>query len=287
VARDLELSASLSEMGSQSGKQLRVPSARSRVSLRILFLGIFIAFLVTACVPEKHGQSSEVNDGSDSASEPAKAPEFPSRGEVPSALLVDGLVYDMTFRPADQSYWTPPRAQAKCAAKGIVKSVGTSRLSALGYRPGTPGAALNDIALTDAERSQVVDQFSECVDLVQGIAAVFFGDGRLSTRSAICMAKGLGDQGLLRPFVQAWAFGRATDPLAEGGALATAMLAQADVCISPTALNWPDVRLPGTDPLIDSDSPGGSGNSAYPADRPDGSGNTPPVTITPQTTAAP
>jgi len=261
-------------MSPQWGKKLRVHrtavpgrQAGTQVFL-LLWLGVCAAVLLSGCVPEKRGAASEVNDGSDSALEVARAPEFPGRGEVPSALLVDGLVYDMTTRPADQAYWTPPSSQARCAAQGIVKGIGASRLSALGYRAGTPGAALNDIALTDPERSIVVDQFSNCVDLVQGVAAVFFGNGRISTRSASCMAKGLGDQGLLRPFVQAWASGGATDPLAQNGELATALLAQAGVCISPTALNWPDVRLPNSDPLIDSDAPGGSANSAYPADRP-------------------
>ena len=281
-------------MGSQGSNKLGVhPGSRAgtrpKFSLRLfigLCVGLSLIGLVSGCVPEKRGDSSEVNDGSDSGREAASAPEFPAEGEVPEGLLVDGLVYDMTTRPTDQVYWTPPSAQARCAAKGIVHEIGPSRLSALGYRAGTPGAALNDIALTADEREIVVDQFSECVDLVQGIAAVFFGDGRISTRSATCMAKGLGDQDLLRPFVQAWAFGGATDPLAENGELATALLAQADVCISPTALNWPDVRLPGADPLIDSDSPGGSGNSASPADRPDTAATAPP-TAAPPTTAAP
>lgn len=234
----------------------------------LLGLGLCAAILISGCVPEKRGSASEVNDGSDSATDVTTAPEFPDQGEVPVALLIDGLVYDMTNRPADQVYWTPPSSQARCAAQGIVSGVGQTRLSALGYRAGTAGSGLNDIALTDIERAIVVDQFSECVDLVQGIAAVFFGDGRISTRSATCMAQGLSDQDMLRPFVEAWAFAGATDPAAENGKLATALLAQADVCISPTALNWPDVRLPGTDPLIDSDAAGGSSGSASPEDRP-------------------
>jgi hypothetical protein len=273
-------------MGLQWGKRLRIWRALRAGALSFLCAGLCLSVVAAGCVPEKRGASAEVDDGSDSAREVTKAPEFPGEGEVPSALLVDGLVYDMTTRPSDQVYWTPPSAQARCAAEGIVESIGPSRLSVLGYRSGTPGAALNDIALTDAERTVVVDEFTKCVDLVQGIAAVFFGDGRISTRSATCMAKGLGDQDLLRPFVQAWAFGGATDPLAENGTLATALLAQADVCISPTALNWPDVRLPGTDPLIDADAPGGSASSASPADRPVSLPTTAaPAQVTPTTAA--
>ncbi|MTA64638.1 MAG: hypothetical protein F2518_09830 [Actinobacteria bacterium] len=273
-------------MSSQWGKELRVHAARRALMLSCLSAGLCLSMLVSGCVPEKRGASAEVNDGSDSAREVSQAPEFPDEGEVPSALLIEGLVYDMTSRPADQVYWTPPSSQARCAAERIVKKIGPSRLSVLGYRAGTPGAALNDIELTDAERTIVVDAFTSCVDLVQGIAAVFFGDGRISTRSATCMAKGLADQDLLRPFVQAWAFGGATDPLAENGTLATALLAQADVCIAPTALNWPDVRLPGTDPLIDSDAPGGSSSSASAADRPvEASTTSAPAQVTPTTAA--
>jgi len=230
--------------------------------------GLLVAFaVVTACIPSNRGEVSEIDDGSDSARRPSAPPVFPSAGEVPPDLLVEGLVYDFTTRPRDQDYWSPPSAQAECAATAIVGGIGASRLSTLGYRAVTPGASLNDIALTEAERGLVIDEFMGCVDMVEGVASVLFGDGRLRTTAATCVARGLDDQQQLRPFVDAWIFGRAVDPFANDSALATALLSQSQICISSSAFNWPNVRLPEDDPLIDSDAPAGSSSSAFEDDR--------------------
>lgn len=239
--------------------------ARVRRAFPLVCIGVVL--LATACVPSNHSGVSEVDDGTDSARETATAPVFPAEGEISENLLIKGLVYDFTTRPRDQDYWSPPTAQAKCAATAIVKGIGASRLSTLGYRVATPGASLNDIALNDTERTTVIDEFGGCVDMEQGVAALLYGDGRMTTQAATCVAKGLGSQNMLRPFVEAWAFGRAVDPFASNAAFASALLSESQICISETAFNWPSIRLPEDDPLIDSDAPAGSADSPYVDDR--------------------
>jgi hypothetical protein len=226
-----------------------------------------VALVAPACVPEERGPRAEVDDGSDSARPDRAAPEFPAQGEVPAELLVEGLVYDLTERPRDQDYWSPSTPEAQCAAQGIVDGIGASRLSTLGYRVATPGASLNDIGLSDDERVVVVDRVMDCVDMVEGVASVLFGDGRIRADAATCVAEGLSDRDMLRPFVEAWAFGRALDPFASDAVFASTLLAAANVCIADADLNWFDLRLADDEPLIDSDLPGGASGSAYVDDR--------------------
>src|SRR5690606_33993311 len=57
--------------------------------------------------------------------------------------------------------------------------------------------------------------------------------------------------------------GRAVDPFEEGSDLASLVLGHADVCISDTAFNWPDLRFPDEDPIINSDDPAGTRSSPY------------------------
>jgi hypothetical protein len=105
--------------------------------------------------------------------------------------------------------------------------------------------------------------------MVEGVASVLFGDGRLPNEAALCVAKGLGDHQMLRPFVEAWAFGRAVDPFASDSAFATTLIAEAQVCIADDAFAFPKLRFPDDEPLIDADAPGGSSSSAHPDDRRD------------------
>lgn len=254
-------------------------SGARRVRRAVALGALALSLIATACIPQDHGKIGEVDDGTDSAKVSTGPPEFPVTGEISPELLVEGLVYDFTTRPRDQDYWSPPTAEATCAATGIVDAIGAPRLSSLGYRVATPGASLNDIGLTDAERNTVVDEFSGCVDMVEGVASLLFGDGRIPTEAAMCVAKGLGDLQMLRPFVEAWAFGRAVDPFASDSAFATALIAESQVCIANDAFTWPKLRFPDEEPLIDSDAPGGSASSNHPDDRRE-TGNTTTTTST-------
>ena len=250
----------------------------------VLAVGVLVGS--AACVPEERGPVADVDDGSDSARDDAAPPEFPGQGEIPSDLLVEGLVYDFTTRPRDQDYWSPPTPQARCAAQGIVDTITPGRLSQLGYRVATPGASLNDIALTDEEHTVVVDKVMECVDMVEGVASVLFGDGRIPTSAAVCVAEGLDRNGMLRPFVEAWSFGRPVDPFAGDAAFASIFISAANACVADTAFNWPDVRVTDDEPLIDSDLPAGSTGSAYADDRKDDTSATAPPNGAPTTTPA-
>jgi hypothetical protein len=262
--------------------------AAARLGRMLVVGGLVVGLGASACsMPQSRSEPREVDDGSDSAKAEGQVPVFPAEGEVPAELLVAGLTYDLSTRPRDQNYWTPSTAEARCTAEGIVAGIGAPRLSQLGYRVDTPGASINDVALSDAERTVVIDSFSSCVDMVEGVASLLFGDGRLPNRAAICVAEGLGRDDMLRPFVEAWAFGRAVDPFAADAAFGTALLDEANVCISGAAFDWPDVRLPDDDPLIDSDAAGGTSRSPYVDDRrPTGDSPAPTVATAPPATPA-
>lgn len=223
--------------------------------------------LNAACADK--GPAAEVDDDTDSSRTELVAPVFPDDGPVPRALMVDGVVFDLTNRPVDLSYWAAPTEQAQCAAEAIVDAVGVDRLAQLGYRPGVPGASLNDIELSDDERNQVVDAVGGCVDMVEAVAAMFYGDGRLAPTVASCLAEGLEADDQLRPFVVAVVFGTSVDPFADDGALASAMLDQSVVCVPEDAFDWSDLDLPDSDPVLDADSPGGVSGSPFVDDQPD------------------
>ncbi|MHB1138466.1 MAG: hypothetical protein ACYC2O_05865 [Microthrixaceae bacterium] len=250
----------------------------------VLALGLIAG--TTACIPDERGPVDDIDDGSDSARAETSPPEFPIQGEIPADLLVDGIVYDLTTRPRDQDYWSPSTPEARCAAKGIVEGIGPGRLSQLGYRVATPGASLNDIALTDDEHVVVVDRVMGCVDMVEGVASLLFGDGRIPTNAAVCVAEALGERDMLRPFVEAWSFGRPVDPFAGDAAFASIFVSAANVCVADTAFLWPDVRVADEEPLIDADLPAGSTGSAYADDRKDNAPTTTPTSAVPTTAPA-
>jgi hypothetical protein len=223
--------------------------------------------LLVGCMPQDKGAADEVGDGLTEA--PAAPPKFPDTGPVSAELLVEGLVYDFTSAPTDLNLWTPPADQARCAAQKIVQALGAPRLSELGYRPATSGASLNDIDLSVAERTSVAQQFSACVDLTEGIAGLLMGDGHMESSQALCITKGLASQGLLQPFVEAWAFGRETDPFEDDGALATALISYSKVCLPNDAFTWNDADLPGDDDVQGTGVGSGTTTSTVPG-TPDG-----------------
>ncbi|HTO01674.1 MAG TPA: hypothetical protein VL068_13475 [Microthrixaceae bacterium] len=233
-----------------------------------LVLAVVLMGLISSCVPSRTSNTEAVKSRTHLIEGDIKPPAFPTTN-VPKPLLIEGLTYDFAVRPLDQDYWTPSKAEAKCAAKAIVERIGAQRISDLGYRVNTPGASINDIALTDDERAAVVDEFGRCVDMQEALAALFFGKGRIRSRAATCLSQVLASKGLLPKFVDAWIFGGAVDPFASNAALASALSTGSQVCINANDLNWPDLSVPGSDQgLIDSSAPAGSSSSAYSDDRP-------------------
>jgi len=265
----------------------------SRVRRLLPALAMVVAACLVACVPTETTGVAEVDDGGDAGAPDRPAPTFPD-GDVPAGLVVDGLAHDLTTKPRDQDYWAPKAAEARCAAEQIVDVLGSDRIVQLGYRPGTPGASINDLALEDPEREAVVDAVAGCVDLVQAVGSILYGAGRIPASAASCVARGMGEAGA-RPILEAWVSGRAVDPFEEGSPFASLLLGNAQVCIADTALDWPDVRFPDDDPIINSDRPAGTSDSPYTddarrratatPDRTEGdggtSGTTPPTTTTP------
>ncbi len=249
---------------------------RSTVGSRHLpwLVGLVVLVVLTAaCIPTESGAPTEVGDDVEEAVE-SGAPVFPD-GEVSDELVADGLVFDLTTRPSAADYWALPEAEGECVADAILDDVGAARLLALGYRPGTPTAALSQLELTDAERADVVAAVEECVDMAEAVASIFFGDGRMRASAATCLADGLSERDQMTPFATAVVFGQAVDPFSSDGALASALLQQAAVCVPDGAFNWSGVELPGEDPVIDSNAPPGVSGSPYPADQPTTTGEGP------------
>lgn len=243
-------------------------AVRRRQSVKALFVGVAVcigALGATGCLPQERGKVSEVAD----AGTAAKPPKFPATGPVSRALLIEGLVYDFTAKESSLDLWVPPTPQATCAATSIVDTLGTPRLSELGYRPGTSGASLNDIDLTDAEREVVALKFASCVDMTDAIASVFMGDSHMEANEATCLADGLAKQDLLVPFARAWAFGRTVNPAADGGEMAKAIMALASVCLPSDAFTWNDTNLPGDDQVQGRGATSGTSTSTVPG-TPDG-----------------
>ncbi len=221
---------------------------RSRPA-RLGAAGLLVALALvagTGCVPTKAESAREVDDGSGFAPPGRTPPVFPSSGPVPVDLLVAGLVFDLTDAPADRNLWVPDEAQATCAARSIVDSIGAARLSELGYRPGTDGNGLNQIALTAAERRTVAERFAACVDLADAVGTILMGNDQMTGAQASCIAGQLRERDLLLAFADAWAFAENVDPFAGDGQLAEALLTGSQVCLGEDAFDWLDADLPGS-----------------------------------------
>lgn len=247
----------------QTGRARRGCSCRrGAIALpSILLLFPVLAALLVGCADR--GPTTQVDDGPDAIRSQQTAPEFPEDGRASRDLLVQGIVFDLTHGPQDSSFWAAPTAEARCVAESVVDDLGEARLNELGYRPGESGSSLNDIGLSDEERNLVVDRVQECLDVADAVAAMFFGNGRMGSNVASCLADGLEKRGQLRPFVVAIAFGRSVDPSADGGALASALLDQATICVPSGAFNWTGLNLPGGPVVLDSDAAGGMPGSPY------------------------
>lgn len=225
-------------------------------------IGMFvIVVLAGACVPKDLHDPTEVGGAQDVVSEP---PVFPKTGQVPSELLVEGLLYDFSTNEVDLDLWVPRPDEARCAAESIVE-VFAVQLSDLGYAPGVTGAGINDIGLSADQRAAVAELFLACVDSEEMLGSMFLGGDHMAPSEAMCMARGLADTELPDAFVNAWMSGRGFDPIGEDGANANLILQYANVCLPATAFLWNGLQLPGVDPEQgDSITEGGSGDSTTP-----------------------
>jgi hypothetical protein len=201
---------------------------------------------MTACIPQNKGEAAEVDDENAPGTEP---PAFPETGRVPDDLLVDGLVWDFTNAPADLNLWVPSDAEARCAAEKIVADLG-DRVSDLGYLPDTSGASLNDIALTQTERQAITSLFESCIDRSQAMASLLLGQRSMTAEDADCMADGLVEAGVMTQIIEAWAFGEQVDPYRDDGAVASALVSYANICLGETAFFWLGVDLPGDEDVV-------------------------------------
>lgn len=232
----------------------------------MVFAAVAAATVLAAGCADR-GPTSTVSDGADVERPGLTVPSFPDGEPASRDLLVQGLVFDLTNRPDDASFWSVPTAEATCAAESIVDDLGEDRLNELGYRPGAAGSSLNDIGLSDDERTRVADRVEGCVDMAEAVAAMFFGDGRMRSNVATCLADGLDRRGQLRPFVVAISFGQAVDPFAGDSGLAAALLDQSVICVPEGAFRWDGLTLPGGATVLNADAPAGMPGSPYLADQ--------------------
>ncbi len=245
-------------------------SSRPRRVTAAVVAACLIGVFVTSCVPRNTRDTAVVDDATRLIKGVAKPPVFPT-SNVPRDLLIEGLTYDFGVGPLDPDYWTPKVKEAECAAEAIVDRIGAERISSLGYRVDTPGASLNDVALTPEEREAVVEEYTRCVDMQEALAALLFGDGRIRARASTCVSQIISTKGLLPQFARAWIFGEAVNPFAEDAQLASALSAASQVCVNADDVKWPDLTVPESDEgLIDSAATPGSRSSAYADDRPSG-----------------
>lgn len=221
-----------------------------------------LVVLVAGCVPSNRGEAREVDDNG--AADP---PAIEVGDELDRDALVAALAVDLADRPDDLDFWVPTQSEAACASERIVDGIGSDRLWGLGYRPATDGSSLAALELSGDERPIVVAAFVECVDQNEAIAQILFGGGRMPASVATCMADGLESVGQLEPFVAAAALGGPVDPFANDAALATALSTQAAICIPEDAFDWPDLRLPGRNPILDATSEGGTTGSRFEDDQ--------------------
>ena len=221
--------------GAAGGRGPGATLGRVRRLTALLTVAALVAVLAGACFPQTKGPLKELDpDGRD-----APAPTFPASGDVTDAMVVDGLVYDFTRAPQGIDLWVPSASQSRCAAKKIVTAFGADRLVDLGYRPGTPDAALNRLDLSSTERSTVASSFIACVDVEQAVGSLLAGNNLMPGKSAACVARGLKEGGQLEPFVTAWAFREPVDVFGgENGGLASAVLSYSDVCLADSSFNW-------------------------------------------------
>lgn len=246
---------------------------RLRARLPLLRLCAVVAALTVsaaACVPTEHGAVEEFDLDEDATS--LTAPEFPD-GAVPDDLVVAGLVYELSSRPADLAFWAPSPKEARCVADEILDTVGSDRLTSLGFRPGTDGGSLADLAFDDTERSTIGTAFAGCVDLAEAVATLFFGGGRMSASAARCVATTLDQSGQLANFASGWVIGEPTDPFAGDTPLSRSLVDAATICIAEDAFDWPDLVLPGGPDILDLTRSAGQSGSATA-----GAGQQPPTT---------
>lgn len=229
----------------------------------MILVGVMIAAQVTGCVPRKQANTAEVGPKTAAtSSKPPKLSANPSPDQVESALR-----FDLSGRPDDQDYWAPSPDEARCAAKKIVTDIGAERLAQLGYQPGTPGAGLVNIALSDEERAKALGSIESCVNMKEAVTAMFFGRGRISTTAASCMAEVLDKAGIIPVLFASWMDSKPIDALANDAKVADTLSAGAQVCLNPNDLNWPTLRSPvDGQTVIDADAPGGASNSNRPDD---------------------
>lgn len=197
-------------------------------------------------MPSNTRDATELADGSGFVPAGRTAPVFPASGLVSPELLVAGIVFDLTDAPVERNVWVPDEPSATCAAEGIVEGLGAERLSELGYRPGTEGNGLNEIALTTAERDVVAERLAGCLDLRDAIGTLLMGNDQMSGADAACIAESLQQRGVLARLAEAFAFAENLDPLAVDGAFGDALLTGASVCVGEGAFDWLDVDLPGS-----------------------------------------
>ena len=132
------------------------------------------------------------------------------------AGLVESLTDHLSQVGPNLNEWAPPRDEAECAARKVVKQLGVDRLLDLGYDTQRGRLALQ---WTDDEKVKVTNILSGCIDVAQGLLSIFSAYDKLDVPAAACLTRGIDRRGLDRDFVSGILDGTSPDPFARDNQL--------------------------------------------------------------------
>jgi hypothetical protein len=189
---------------------MKTTTIRTACAVAALVLGM------TACgdddETEGDAPAAAEADGADDTAAPTTA-EATEATDAPAGdgSLVSALADNMMEEAAVGGSPVATREEAECWANRIVDGVGEDRLNELGVTPQSVGE-LDELDLTDAEISTVVDSLFDCADVQQAFADQFSTD--FGAEAATCIADAL-DEDLVKEALRASIAGDASEPSAE------------------------------------------------------------------------
>lgn len=167
---------------------------------RVAVVALGVAVVLFGCT------TSEVDYSAGSGDDPG-VPDYPLTDQGIAQSIRD----HMTTVGEDLNLWVPTDDEADCAARRLVERFGAARLLAIGYQPATGELAL---AYEEPERAAAANILDGCIDYARGLIEMMTSYSKVSLRSAECLARGIDDAGLTRPFAMSLVDGVEPDVLA-------------------------------------------------------------------------
>ena len=146
------------------------------------------------------------------------------------AGLVESLTDHLSKTSPNLNEWAPPRDEAECAARKVVKQLGVDRLLDLGYDPQRGRLALQ---WSDDEKVKVTNILAGCIDVAAGLLSLFSAYGKLDVPAAACLTRGIDRRGLDRDFISGLLDGTSPDPFARDNQLGIGISRLMIECFDP------------------------------------------------------